>query len=344
MINILLFFSLKHTDSKFFFPCHFLVAFFYRNFITPLLKFYFVSRHRCIKELYCRHSVLTNYFNCFGSDLDYSIIIDDNTNQDEINALIADAKVLQKIFPFLDLPEIYRFYEYKLQNQFKKIYPFHYYVKDLFKNLRKIPWLKEKYKTGKTSYHKLKAYRSLKRCFIHIDLEKSFVLYLKKDKIETNPLKKLLEKINNTQSDSLSIDDEENLSLYSHHLSLDFFSTFIGDTKTKLNIAALTPEYFFDTIYILPQNKIHHEILRLRKGKSLKLHFKIHVYENLLLCLSTFRTRNYPQHQKFLNLNDHINAMKMHLKQLEEGIHPIEKKDMKEMITRMSKEIQGEFP
>ena len=312
--------------------------------MTPLLKFFFASRHRCIKYLYCRHSVLTHYFNFFGSDLDYSIIVDDNTNQDEINALMVDTKALQKIFLFLDLPEIYRFHEYKLQSQLKKIYPFHYYIKDLFKDLRKIPWLKEKYKTGETSYHKLKSYRSLKRCFIHIGIEKSFALYLKEEKIEINPLKKLLEKINNIQNDSLNIDDQENLSLYSHHLNLDFFSTLIGDNKTRLNLAALTPEYFFDTIHILPQNKIHHKILRLRKDKSLKLHFKIHVFENLLLCLSTFRTRSYPPHQKFLNLDNHIDAMKMHLKQLEEGIPPIEKKDMKEMIKRMSQEIQGKFP
>ena len=326
MVNLFLFFLLKCTDSKIFFPCHFLVAFFYRNFITPLIKFYLTSRHRCIKGLYCRHSVLTNYFNCFGSDLDYSIIINDNTNQGDVNALAADAKVLQKIFPFLDLPEIYRFHEYKLQSQFKKIYPFHYHIKDLFKKLRKIPWLKEKYKTGKTSYHKLKSYRSLKRCFINIGLEKSLSLYLKENKIEISPLKKLLGKTNSTQSDPLNIDDEENQSLYSHHLNLDFFSTFIGDNKTRLNIAALTPEYFFNTIDILPQNKIHHKILRLRKDTSLKLHFKIHVFENLLLCLSTFRTQSYPQHQKFLNLDNHIDAMRMHLKQLEGGIHPIERK------------------
>ena len=246
MLNNFLFFLLKHTESKFFYPLHHLVAFIYRKLIAPLLRLYFTLRHKYIKDLFCRHSVLMNDFNCFASDLDYTIIIDDDTNQNDIDRIVFDAQSLIKFFTFLDFPQIYRYREYKLQMQLKRIYPSYYQIVDLFMNLRKLPWLKEKYNSSKNSYHRLKAYRSLKKHFIRLGIEQDVDIYFEENKIDISSLEPLIEKMNNIQNDLYDMDIQNNLSLYSYHLNLDYFIDLKGDNKIKMKIAALTPEHFFN--------------------------------------------------------------------------------------------------
>ena len=329
MLNTLLYLGLRWSDSKLFFPLHFFVSLCYRNMVMPILQCYLTTRHKCIRHIFCCHSVLTSHFNCFGSDLDYSVIIDDEADQHKIDMIVRDVIKLKKKFHFLDFPYIFRLGEYTLQLRLKDQYPVEYSLIELFKNLRKISWGNEKYQMAQTAYHKYKASRSIRQCFIRMGMA---------DHRQDRQRGGQLHKININQWDQLRIERVDILDnpqempvLFSYHLNLDFFLSLVGDNEIKLNMAAITPEDF-------PCHKLTGEISRLRRIKSIQRHFKIQVFENLLLCLSTLRTRSYPHHLALKNPS-RINDIVTHLGQLQRGGELAEISGMKQVIKRVAAEI-----
>ena len=307
MVNFLLYIGLKYTDFRILYPFHFLVARVYRHIVIPILLLYFQKKSKCVKKIICRHSVLDFHFNCFASDLDYSIIIKDSAGQDEINELVDHAVWLKRIFIFLDYPEIYRIGEHNVQTQLRNKHPVPYSLVYFLKNLRKIPQSYQKYKKPSSPYHKLKAYRSIRHCFQKIGSERHFMDYFKNQMIYINSSKMLKMSIN-----IKNVDTQNFFSIFSHHLNVKF-SSLLGGSESKLSLLTIIPEPFDEA----PKELIE-KIRLLRQKNSFKNCFQIQNFENLILCASTLRTRRYLHYRNSLNISSHIQAIRYHLKNLDQ--------------------------
>ncbi len=156
------------SDSRFN-GAHTMARQLYLRAFTPALEAYLKLRFENRQwRLKVRHSVSHGKgFNVFGSDLDYSIIIENSFDQTTpLRRLIALYDETKALLPFIGELEIYTEAEWRHK---KKVLSSHGTVLLLIWNLRKIAWEQAKLKTAPSEYHRRKCERVLGRLLAQFD-------------------------------------------------------------------------------------------------------------------------------------------------------------------------------
>jgi hypothetical protein len=148
------------------------VQFFYVKIIPQVILVHIPE----VTHVIPRHSVRSNAFNIFYSDLDLTLITD---NIDSANLIYEKFFKLKKYFLFLDFPEIRTLSEELKLNEIKTA---HGQLIDVIWHLRKTSWLHKKLVTTTDSFEVFKIRRALKRSYqiISPDLETSQTTQLSK--------------------------------------------------------------------------------------------------------------------------------------------------------------------
>ncbi len=142
------------------------VFYFYQNILMPVIKKYLLLRFSFLKEVHYRNSVLTpQNFNAFLSDIDVSLIIEEESDE---TLLIKEYLKLKSFFIMLDFPEIYTLAEFTKMN-FMKIENC-WDLNDFCWNFRKINWCKDELQLTNHALTTIKKKRAIKNSLDRIQL------------------------------------------------------------------------------------------------------------------------------------------------------------------------------
>jgi hypothetical protein len=135
-MDIVLMILYLHTHFKNFKLFHNFIRKFYLLILIPLVVFYLKSKFKNIIQIYPRHSILdANYFDAFFSDIDLTIVINDNSDYLQILKMSLTIKKFLKVF---DHSEIYFASEFEQLHKLKQS-P-HWDVVFTLWSIRKINW------------------------------------------------------------------------------------------------------------------------------------------------------------------------------------------------------------
>lgn len=137
------------------------VRLFYLNISIPLFASFLKLRHRNIIKVLPRNSIYEReHFNAILSDIDLTVVIQDNTDTVQI---IKTFLLLKKFLKMFDMPEVY----YKSEHERIDFIKNHtnWNILNTFWHIRKINWNLKSLRSVKTKIHNLKLERSIKKSF-----------------------------------------------------------------------------------------------------------------------------------------------------------------------------------
>ena len=151
------------TEAWIFWPLHATVQVFHLVVTRAVLKRLFKNKFGCVLDLQLRRSVTSwSSYHVFLSDIDISLIIDDETPLAVEPELLAYSEHLRRRLVFLGEFEVYQLCEFKEKARVEAdLEPFY----GVIRNVRKLSWLAD----NSQPYHRYKRARSLKKIKSSLD-------------------------------------------------------------------------------------------------------------------------------------------------------------------------------
>jgi len=134
------------------------VQWIYTFLLYPFIRKVLLLRNQTLKEVVLRNSTLSNSFHPFFSDMDITLVVENEAGLPEI---LRDYFWLKKIFIMLDTPEVYTTVEFEHLSQLKADRGWE--LVEFFWHFRKINWNKKALLDAHDPFEILKLTRSIEK-------------------------------------------------------------------------------------------------------------------------------------------------------------------------------------